>query len=53
MPQIILQYKLFEYDIRDETIKSDSEDYLPGKDNKNLLFKCMELILVAKQHVYS
>jgi len=37
MPQIVLQYKLFEYDIRDQTIKSDSEDYVPGKDNKNFV----------------
>ena len=37
MPQIILQYKLFEYDIRDQAIKSDSEDYVPGKDNKNFV----------------
>ena len=35
MPQ--WQFKLFEYDVQDEYIKSDSEDYVPGKDNRNFL----------------
>ncbi len=35
MPQ--WQFKLFEYDVQDEYIKSDSQDYVKGKDNKNFL----------------
>ena len=35
MPQ--WQFKLFEYDIRDEYNKSDPGDYIPGKDNKKFV----------------
>jgi DNA polymerase elongation subunit (family B) len=35
MPQ--WQFKLFEYDIRDEYSKTDSTEYVPGKDNKKFV----------------
>tara|TARA_Y100000389_G_scaffold39423_1_gene33844 strand:- start:3537 stop:7310 length:3774 start_codon:yes stop_codon:yes gene_type:complete len=37
MPQIIQQYKLFEYDIRDQFIKTETNEYVPGKDNKSFV----------------
>ena len=35
MPQ--WQFKLFEYDIRDEYNKETGEEYVPGKDNKKFI----------------
>ena len=35
MPQ--WQFKLFEFDIRDEYIKSETEEYIPGRDNKKFV----------------
>ena len=35
MPQ--WQFKLFEYDIKDEYTKSSTDEYVPGKDNKKFV----------------
>ena len=31
------QFKLFEYDIRDEYSKLNTEEYIPGRDNKKFI----------------